>query len=144
MTGKNQWQPFASDCRAFERCCMSARQIKRASATMIELCNLSERRPCRPDPSHATRCRCQRTRGLPAFRLRMPRPPTWTTAVGPDSNALTYMLVWESLADREAKWGKFVVDPEWVEVRKASEAAGPIVAKMDNSFLAPTSFSSAK
>ena len=52
----------------------------------------------------------------------------WTTAVGPDSNALTYMLVWESLADREVKWGKFVVDPEWVEVRKASELAGPIVA----------------
>jgi hypothetical protein len=54
------------------------------------------------------------------------------------------MLVWESLADREVKWGKFVVDPEWVEVRKVSEAAGPIVAKMDNSFLAPTSFSPAK
>ena len=68
----------------------------------------------------------------------------WTTAVGPDSNALTYLLVWESLADREVKWGKFVVDPEWVEVRKASEAAGPIVAKMSNSFLAPTSFSPAK
>jgi len=68
----------------------------------------------------------------------------WTTAIGPDSNALTYMLVWESLADREAKWGKFVVDPEWVEARKASEAAGPIVANMASSFLAPTSFSPAK
>jgi len=68
----------------------------------------------------------------------------WTTAVGPDSNALTYMLVWESMADREVKWAKFVADPEWIEVRKESEAAGPIVAKMDNSFLAPTSFSPAK
>jgi hypothetical protein len=68
----------------------------------------------------------------------------WTTAVGPDSNALTYMLVWASLADRELKWGTFVVDPEWVAVRNASEADGPIVAKMDNSFLAPTSFSPAK
>jgi hypothetical protein len=27
----------------------------------------------------------------------------WTTAVGPDSNALTSMLVWESLADREVR-----------------------------------------
>ncbi|MDH6165400.1 hypothetical protein M2282_000528 [Variovorax boronicumulans] len=77
-------------------------------------------------------------------RLEIRQLGYWTTAIGPDSNALTYMLVWESLADREAKWGKFVVDPEWVEVRKASEAAGPIVAKMDNSFLAPTSFSPAK
>jgi hypothetical protein len=35
MTGKNLWQAFASDCRAFGRCCMSARQIKRACATMM-------------------------------------------------------------------------------------------------------------
>ena len=65
----------------------------------------------------------------------------WTTAVGPDSNALTYMLVWDSMADRETKWGRFVADPEWIQVRQASEASGPIVARMDNSFLAPTSFS---
>jgi hypothetical protein len=54
------------------------------------------------------------------------------------------MLVWESLADREVRWGSFVVDPEWIEVRKASEAAGPIVANMNSSFLTPTSFSPAK
>ena len=68
----------------------------------------------------------------------------WTTAIGPDSNVLTYMLVWDSMADREAKWGKFVTDPEWVRVRTASEASGPIVAKMDSSFLTPTSFSPLK
>ena len=68
----------------------------------------------------------------------------WTTAVGPDSNALTYMLIWESLADREMKWSKFVADPEWVGVANAGAAVGPLVAKMDNSFLAPTSFSPAK
>ena len=68
----------------------------------------------------------------------------WTTAIGPDSNALTYMLVWDSMADREAKWGKFVTDSEWVRARTASEASGPIVAKMDSSFLTPTSFSPLK
>ena len=68
----------------------------------------------------------------------------WTTAIGPDSNVLTYMLVWDSMADREAKWAKFVADPEWVRVRTTSEASGPIVAKMDSSFLAPTSFSPLK
>lgn len=68
----------------------------------------------------------------------------WTTLVGPDSNALTYMLVWESLADREAKWAAFVADPEWVAARSSSEADGPIVAQMTNSFLAPTAFSPAK
>jgi len=68
----------------------------------------------------------------------------WTTAIVPDSSALTYMIVWDSMADREAKWGKFVTDPEWVRVRTASEASGPIVARMDSSFLTPTSFSPLK
>lgn len=65
----------------------------------------------------------------------------WTTVVGSDSNSLTYLLAWESLAEREAKWAAFVADPEWVAARDASEADGPIVAQMANSFLAPTSFS---
>jgi hypothetical protein len=56
----------------------------------------------------------------------------WTTAIGPDSNALTYILVWDSLADGEAKWGKFVTDSEWVRVRTTSEASGQMVAKMDS------------
>ena len=31
----------------------------------------------------------------------------WTTLVGASNNELTYMLVWESLADRDKKWGSF-------------------------------------
>jgi len=68
----------------------------------------------------------------------------WTTLVGPDSNDLTYMLAWESLAERDTKWSAFVQDPQWAEVRRASEAGGPIVARMANSFLAPTAFSAAR
>ncbi len=45
----------------------------------------------------------------------------WTTLVGPDSSTLTYFLAWESLAEREAKWNAFIVDPEWLAVRAASE-----------------------
>ncbi|KAK3661602.1 hypothetical protein LTR56_000090 [Elasticomyces elasticus] len=65
----------------------------------------------------------------------------WTTLVGPDANDLTYMLAWESLADRETKWNKFFADPEWQEAKAASEADGPINAKVACSFLTPTKFS---
>ena len=66
----------------------------------------------------------------------------WTTLVGPNSNRLTYLLAWESLAEREAKWNAFIVDPEWLAVRAATEKDGPIVASIANSFLEPTPFSS--
>ena len=45
----------------------------------------------------------------------------WATYVGPSSHRLTYLLQWESLAEREQKWDKFQTDPEWVAKRAASE-----------------------
>ncbi len=35
----------------------------------------------------------------------------WTTLVGPSNGDLTYMLAWESLAERETKWTAFQGDP---------------------------------
>jgi hypothetical protein len=68
----------------------------------------------------------------------------WTTLVGESNAALTYMLKWESLAERETKWNAFQADPEWIEKRAETEKAGPINARVENSFLTPTSFSSVK
>lgn len=68
----------------------------------------------------------------------------WTTLIGPSSQSLTYLLAWESLAEREAKWGAFQSDPGWIEKRTASEADGQIVANVESSFLVPTSFSAVK
>jgi hypothetical protein len=65
----------------------------------------------------------------------------WTVVVGENSNDLIYMLAWESLADRDERWGKFAADPDWVSGRAASEADGPIVASVANSFLRATDFS---
>ena len=64
-----------------------------------------------------------------------------TTLVGPNNNDLTYMLAWESLADREKKWNAFFSDPEWVQARAESEKDGPINAQVASSFLTPTKFS---
>ena len=68
----------------------------------------------------------------------------WTTLAGPSTNDLTYLLAWESLAEREDKWAKFRADPEWHQVVAESEADGPINANVANYFLQPTAFSSVK
>lgn len=46
----------------------------------------------------------------------------WTTLIGPSNQTLTYMLQWESLAEREIKWNAFASDPEWLAKRAETEA----------------------
>jgi hypothetical protein len=65
----------------------------------------------------------------------------WTVAIGDNNQDLYYLLEWESLAERESRWGAFAADPEWVKARAASEEAGPIVESIANTILAPTRFS---
>lgn len=65
----------------------------------------------------------------------------WTTLIGPSNHSLTYLLKWDSLADRETRWGAFQLDKDWIKQRNASEADKPIVERIENSFLAPTDFS---
>ena len=68
----------------------------------------------------------------------------WTTLVGDSNQELSYMLVWESLAEREQKWNTFASDPEWLAKRAETEKDGAIVADIRNQFLVPTAFSSVK
>jgi hypothetical protein len=66
----------------------------------------------------------------------------WTTLIGNSNQKLYYMLKWESLAEREAKWNAFQADPEWIAARAQTEANGAIVANVENLMVAPTSYSS--
>ncbi len=68
----------------------------------------------------------------------------WTTLIGDSSNQLTYLLAWESLAEREQKWTAFLADPEWVAARAESEKDGPILDNVHSQILTPTAFSSVK
>ena len=68
----------------------------------------------------------------------------WTTLIGPTNQSLTYLLAWESLAEREQKWNAFQSNPEWISARAASEADGQIVERIESSFLTPTAFSAVK
>lgn len=66
----------------------------------------------------------------------------WTTLIGNSNQELTYLLAWESLAERENKWTAFQSDPEWLAKRAETEKDGQIVANISSQFLAPTKFSS--
>jgi hypothetical protein len=65
----------------------------------------------------------------------------WTTHVGESSNRLTYILAWDSLADRETRWTGFLNDPAWQSVKNESEKNGPLVERISNELLTPTAFS---
>jgi hypothetical protein len=68
----------------------------------------------------------------------------WTTLIGESNLELTYLLAWESLADREKKWNAFMADPDWINARAASEKDGPILANAMNQIFQPTAFSAVK
>ena len=68
----------------------------------------------------------------------------WTNAIGGSSDELIYMLGYESLTDYEKKWGAFVADPDRIQKFAESEKDGPLVARISNRFLRPTSYSPMK
>lgn len=56
-------------------------------------------------------------------------------------STLVYLLAYPSRQAARDSWAAFGADPEWRRVRAASEADGPIVARVESVFLAPTAFS---
>ena len=68
----------------------------------------------------------------------------WTVLIGNGNHDLHYLLAWESLAEREKKWGAFMADPAWISARADSERDGPILANINSMILQPTAFSAVK
>jgi NIPSNAP len=66
----------------------------------------------------------------------------WTPADEPRSkDTLIYVIAHESAAAAKQSWDGFRNDPEWVKARTESEAAGPIVRKVESMFANPTDYS---
>ena len=65
----------------------------------------------------------------------------WTNELGGASDQLLYILAYASLADREAKWGAFVADPERQAKFAETERNGPLVRRITAQILRPTSYS---
>jgi hypothetical protein len=69
----------------------------------------------------------------------------WTPAERPRSeDTLIYVLAHESRAAADESWQAFRTDPDWLKARGESEAAGPIVKKVESIFLSPTDYSALK
>ncbi len=68
----------------------------------------------------------------------------WTDIIGNSNQKLTYMLEWNSLTEREQKWNAFTTDPEWLAAKAETEKNGQIIARIENSILAPTVYSKMK
>jgi hypothetical protein len=69
----------------------------------------------------------------------------WTTLIGEsESNQLTYLLAWDSLAEREERWSAFLADPNWIAIKTETEKDGPLVQNISNELLVPTAFSSVR
>ena len=66
----------------------------------------------------------------------------WTTLIGKSNQEITYMLTWDSMAEREKRWGAFLADPEWIAVVAKTEKDGQLVESISSQLLAPTTFSS--
>ena len=59
-------------------------------------------------------------------------------------NTLVYLLAHKSREAAKASFDAFRKDPDWVKARTESEAAGPIVIKVDSVFFTPTDYSPMK
>lgn len=68
----------------------------------------------------------------------------WTVLIGESNQALYYLLEWKDLAERERVWNAFMKDPDWLQAREETEKNGPLVARVSNTILAPTSYSKLK
>lgn len=66
----------------------------------------------------------------------------WVPQDNPDQK-LIYLLAHASREAARKSWKAFMADPDWQAARKASEAGGTLVARVETRFLAATDFSPA-
>jgi hypothetical protein len=69
----------------------------------------------------------------------------WTPMDAPASqNTLIYVLAHSSREAAKKSWDAFRADPDWQKARTESEAAGPIVSKVESVFMNATDYSPMK
>lgn len=69
----------------------------------------------------------------------------WTPTDGDAAqNTLIYILAYPSREARDASWAAFRDDAEWKKVFEESHRDGPIVQKVESTFMTPTDYSPVK
>lgn len=66
----------------------------------------------------------------------------WTPQAGSTAtNTIVYLLAHKSIPTAEKSWAAFSADPDWQKIKRASEANGALVTKVESVFLNPTDYS---
>ncbi len=65
----------------------------------------------------------------------------WETGEG-EGLGFVYLLAWQDEAEMKEAWAGFMADEEWAEVKRNTIEA-PIVGRIDDRILHPTSYSAA-
>ena len=70
----------------------------------------------------------------------------WTAAPdeGAEKDTLVFILAYPSKEAREASWKAFEADPDWAKAKADSQKDGPLVEKVDQTFMTPTDYSPLK
>ena len=63
----------------------------------------------------------------------------WTPVETPDT--LIYLIGHKSRTAAEASWKAFIEDPQWRSAYEASQADGPLVSKIESTFMQATDYS---
>ena len=86
-----------------------------------------------------------RDQTMPLFkRHNMQVVGFWTYAHGGWSDQLVYMMAFNDMVDRDAKWAAFQADPDWIKARDESQRDGPLATRIRSDLLRPTDYSPAK
>jgi hypothetical protein len=65
----------------------------------------------------------------------------WSVEIGADQPSLYYLVRFDDLSEYNPRWNRFRSDPEWQQVRAASEQDGNLLLWIRSTILAPTPFS---
>ena len=69
----------------------------------------------------------------------------WTPTEGEKAeNTLIYVLAYPDMEAREKSWEGFMNDPDWKAAYEASHASGPLVARVESTFMKATDYSPLK
>jgi hypothetical protein len=69
----------------------------------------------------------------------------WSPTHGKEAEKkLYYILAYPSKDEAQKSWKAFREDPDWIKVRKESEAGGALVDKVESVYLNPTDYSPLK
>ena len=134
------WSAFTAVTAGIVATCTGPMQCQAAPDTRVYELRVYTVNPGKAEALHNR----FRTATLPLFKKHGIESIGYWMPLDPADQRLHFLLRYPSREAREASWKAFMADPAWQAAYKASEAAGPILAKgPENFFVQLTDYSPA-